>query len=226
MMECLCPFADWLVCWKLLSWICWKLRSAINVVDNVGHCFCLWSCTVSDNQNPLQPRSSFCASLKGIGSWICSNGGVVIECFRMRRQLVPYLLTWTGMLCLLWLWDQFWISPQAIAPEGVYHLYSLSSNYSLCWSTIDWKVAILQSVLVYIYSVFIFFELLPSSKICTRLLWQHVSQVQDLVSKFSRQQDLNFCLLHFKFLLYPLHHILSGYYGHHKVPIELWWFKT
>jgi hypothetical protein len=124
------------------------------------------------------------------------------------------------------LWDLFWIAPQAIAPEGVYQLYSLSSNYSLQWSTINCKVAILRSVLVSIRSIFICFGLLPSSKICTRLLWQHVPQVQDLVSKLSRQKDLNLCLLHFKFLLNPLYHILAGYYGRHKVPIELWWFKT
>jgi len=43
----------------------------------------------------------------------------------------------------------------------------------------------------------------------------------NIVSKLSRQQDLNFCLLHFKFLLNPLYHILAGYYGRHKVPIEL-----
>jgi hypothetical protein len=37
MMECLCPFAGLVsVCWKLLSWICWKLRSAINVVGSGG----------------------------------------------------------------------------------------------------------------------------------------------------------------------------------------------
>jgi hypothetical protein len=50
------------VCWKLLSWICWKLRSAINFVGNVGHCFCLWSCTVSDDQDPVADKKdlNFC----------------------------------------------------------------------------------------------------------------------------------------------------------------------
>ena len=219
MMECLCPFAGLVsVCWKLLSWICWKLRSAINVVGNVGHCFCLWSCTVSDDQDPLQPRTSLCARLRGVGSWICSSGGVR-ECFLMRRQLVPYLLTWTGMLCLPCLWDRFRIAPQAIAPEGVYHLYSLSSNYSLHWSTINWKVAILRSVLVSICSIC--FGLLPSSKICTRFLCRHVPRVQDLVSKLSRQQDPPT----FQVSLESISHT-RWYYGRHKVPIELWWFKT
>jgi len=40
MMECLCPFAGLVcACWKLLSWICLKLRSAITVVGNVWYCY-------------------------------------------------------------------------------------------------------------------------------------------------------------------------------------------
>ena len=34
-------------------------------------------------------------------------------------------------------------------------------------------------------------------------------KVSNIVSKLSRQQDLNFCLLHFKFLMTPLYHILA-----------------
>ena len=34
-------------------------------------------------------------------------------------------------------------------------------------------------------------------------------KVSNIVSKSSRQQDLNFCLLHFKFLMTPLYHILA-----------------
>ena len=34
-------------------------------------------------------------------------------------------------------------------------------------------------------------------------------KVSNIVSKSSRQQDLNFCLPHFKFLMTPLYHILA-----------------
>ena len=50
-------------------------------------------------------------------------------------------------------------------------------------------------------------------------LWScTVSDDQDPVAD---KKDLNFCLLHFKFRLNPLYHILAGYYGRHKAPIEL-----
>jgi len=142
------------------SWLCWSEATCWTQVVYIE-----FGCLYPFTQDPLQPRSSSCARLKGIDSWSCSSGGVR-ECFLMRRQLVPYLLTWTGMICLPFLWDWFGIAPQAIAPEGVYHLYSLSSNYSLRWSTINWKVAILRSVLVSICFSFI----------CVGLIWQHAPQ--------------------------------------------------